>query len=91
MVQKMHNLDDGVNEYFDFTVKGHTFRFRHMTMDEIEKMKEFENDEKKSREYLFGFISKVDETSPEFVEVSKQMTAPHWIRFREMIKAEFSG
>lgn len=91
MTQKMHNLDSEVNEYFEFTVKGHNYRFRHLTMEEIEKMKEFETDEKKSREYLFGFISKVDETSPEFAEVSKQMIAPHWIRFREMIKAEFSG
>lgn len=87
----MHNLDSEVNEYFDFTVKGHTYRFRHMTMSEIEKMKEFENDEVKSRKYLFKFISKVNESSPSFEEVSKQMIAPHWIKFRDMIKAEFSG
>lgn len=87
----MHNLDSEVNEYFDFTVKGHTYRFKHMTMEEIEKMKEYEADEKKSREYLFKFITRLDETSPTFEEVAKQMIAPHWIKFREMIKAEFSG
>lgn len=87
----MHNLDAEVNEYFDFVVKGHTYRFRHLTMEEIEKMKEYEADEKKSREYLFKFITKQDEASPDFQEVSKQMIAPHWIKFREMIKAEFSG
>lgn len=88
---KMHNLDQDVNEYFEFTVKGHLYRFRHLTMSEIEKMKEFENDETKSRQYLFTFISKVNETSPDFEEVSRQMIAPHWLRFKEMITAEFSG
>ena len=91
MTQKMHNLDENVNEYFDFQVKGFTYRFRHMTMEEIEKMKEYENDEQKTRQYLFNFISKVDETSPDFIETSKLMTVPHWIAFREMIKAEFTG
>lgn len=86
-----HVLDKDVAEYFTFSIRGHEYRFRYLTMPELEKMKEIESDEAKSRAYLFSFISKVNESSPDFEEVQKTMLAPHWLRFRDMIKAEFSA
>lgn len=90
MTQKMHNLDD-VSEYFDFIVKGHTYRFRQMTMEEIEKLKELENDEKKVTKYIFTFISKVSEDAPDFAVIAKKMLASQWRKFIEMLKTEFVG
>lgn len=90
MTQKMHNLDD-VAEYFDFILKGNTYRFRQMTMEEIEKLKEIEGDEKKTMSYLFTFISKVTENAPEFATIAKKMVAPQWKKFVEMLKTEFTG
>ncbi len=86
-----HVLDQDIAEYFTFSIRGHEYRFRYLTMPEIEKMKELEDDDAKSRAFLFSFISKVKEDSPDFEEIQKTMLAPHWLRFHAMIKAEFSA
>lgn len=91
MAQQIHNLDDSVVEYFEFIVKGHNYRFRHMTMEELEQLKAVESDEKKSKEYLYSFITKVNETSPDFPEIAKKMITPQWVRFRKMIQTEFGS
>lgn len=88
---KIHNLDEQVQEYFEFIVKGHKYKFRHMTTEEIEELRKIEDNEEKSKEFLYSFITKEEETAPEFPEVAKDMITPHWIRFREMIKTEFGG
>jgi hypothetical protein len=84
----MHNLDDGVQEYFEFILKGHTYRFRHLNTEEIEHLRKIDGDDKKVKEYLFQFITKVKEDAPEFPVVSQQMLTPHWIKFKKMIQAE---
>ncbi|MFA9228759.1 MAG: hypothetical protein ACEQR7_10085 [Agathobacter rectalis] len=87
----MYNLDD-VREYFEFKIKGHVYRFRYLTTDEIEKMQKVEStDEAASREYMFSFISKVDETSPDFKDIQNEITSAQWKMFRNMIQTEFSG
>ncbi len=90
---KIHNLDESVQEYFDFIVKGHTYRFRHMNTVEAEEMKKIEakGDEKKQTKYLYKFITPIEEKSPSFEEISKQMIAPQWIKFRKMVTEEYAG
>ena len=91
MAHPIHNLDIDVAEYFEFIIKGHSYRFRHLNTEEVESMKSFESDEEKTKDYLFNFISKVNDDAPDFKEVAKKMITPQWVKFREMIKAEFSS
>lgn len=86
-----HNLDEQIVEYFDFILKGHTYRFRHLTIEELEKVQELKDNEKELRLYLFQFIDKVNPESPDFPEIAKKMIAPQWMKFAEMLKAEFSA
>lgn len=88
---QIYNLDDSVVEYFDFIVKGHKYRFRHMTTEEMEKLKLVEKDSDKMTAYLYQFITKVDEGAPDFSETAKQMITPHWVAFRKMIEAQYNG
>ena len=85
-----HNLDQGVEEYFDFILKGHKYRFRHFNTDEMEEMQKLGKDDKKARAFLYKAITKLDEDAPDFPDTAKEMTVPHWRRFWEMIKEEMS-
>lgn len=89
---KIHNLDEGVQEYFDFIVNGFKYRFRHLNTEESEELKELEKvgDDKKVKKFLYNFISKVDEKAPNFSETAKKMIGPQWVRFRKMIEEEYS-
>jgi hypothetical protein len=91
MPQPIHKLDDGVQEYFEFEIKGHRYQFRHMTLDELKHLQEIEKKDEESREYLYSFITSVDEKSPAFPEIAKTLLTPHWIKFRKMVESEFSG
>lgn len=84
----IHNLDEGLLEYFDFIVKGHTYRFRHPNTKEMEKMKDVKADEAASRAQLFQFITTVSEDAPEFSTIVDDLTVPYWKRFNEMIRKE---
>jgi hypothetical protein len=88
---QIHNLDESVQEYFEFIVKGHNYRFRHMNTEEMEAWKDVESDDVKAKEYLYSFISKVNADSPEFSEVAKTMITPHWLAFKKMVQVEFGG
>lgn len=87
---KVYDLDQDVQETFRFTLKGYAYDFRQMTTEEIDEFQSKKND-KEIREYLFTFITPVEEKSPKFTEISKQMIAPHWVKFLEMIKTEMAG
>lgn len=89
MENKIHDLDDGVIEYFDFKLFGNTYRFKHLNTEEVEVIKSFGGDGDKIQTYLYKFITPVDKDIPEFSEVSKKMTIPHLQKFQKMIKSEF--
>lgn len=89
MDQKVYNLDEGVNEYFEFSVRGHVYKFRYMTVEEIEKMQTLTNNND-IMDYVFTFISKVDEKSPEFATIAKKFTPPQLKNFKDMIVAQFT-
>jgi len=92
-MSELYNLDEAVNEHFDFLVKGHTYRFRYMTTEETEKLASFSDktkeDKKKSDDYFVSFISPVSDNAPDFIEVRKSMIIPQWKKFREMVETEF--
>lgn len=85
----VRNLDDGVQESFDFIVNGHTYRFTHMTTSELEAMQGLEAT--KIKDYICKFVSPVSEGAPEFAETLKNMIAPKLRLFMEMIKTEVAG
>lgn len=82
----MHNLDS-VSESFEFVLKGHTYKFRHLTTEEIQELGKLK-DEAKLTEYLYQFITPSSENAPEFSELAKNMIAPQWSMFRKMIQSE---
>lgn len=91
MTHTPYDLDD-VQEYFEFKLKGHVYRFRHMNSFEIEELRSLEGqDDEKTKVFLYSFITKVDSESPDFQEASKAMIVPQWAKFRQMIVSEFSG
>lgn len=88
-MNKPYDLDDGVNEYFEFILKGHLYHFRYPSTDEIDEIAEIKTT-KQMKETLSKFITKGQEDAPEFTEITEQLTIPHWARFRDMIIKEMS-
>jgi hypothetical protein len=73
-MSKIHNLDEGVRETFDFVVKGFTYRFRQLNTEEMQEFRslakklsklsllseneEIEKEEEKAEEELNEFLYK---------------------------------
>lgn len=91
--EQIHNLDEGLSEYFTFIVNGHSYECRYLTTSEYNKFIELSNtgDEPKTRAYLFGFIKKVDEKSPDFGKTYEDMGVHKYRKWREMIFKELGG
>jgi hypothetical protein len=86
---KKYNLDLGVEEYFEFSIKGHNYKFKHLTTDELKELSSMEKDDSdKATEYMYSFIESVDD-APDFKEVAKTLSVPYLLAFRKMIKTEF--
>lgn len=45
-------------------------------------------DSGKVKEFLYQFITKEEEASPDFPEAAKKMIAPQWTKFNAMLKKE---
>lgn len=86
---KIHNLDESVNEYFEFIVRGYKYKFNHPNTEQLDELRKLGNDEEKSRQFLFKFIEKIDPKAPNFKDISKSMIAPHWVLFKKMMISEF--
>ena len=86
----MHNLDLDIQEYFEFQIKGHCYRFRQPTTEEMQMFAKLDTkDETGVNEFIYQFITPID-NAPKFEDVAKQMLLPHWKKFREMIETELS-
>lgn len=85
-------LDEGVEEYIPFSVKGNNYLFRQPNTEELRELIALEG---KSSEMFIDvtskFVSKADESALEWEEMKKQLLAPHWVHFRDMILTEISG
>lgn len=86
--QVFHNLDEDLAEYFEFQLLGKRYKFRYMTVDEIETMYKIEQDDAKVKEFLRPFITKVDEDAPDIFEIYRTMPINRWRKFIEMVKHE---
>lgn len=97
MSNQVYNFDD-VSEYFDFILFGKKYRFKHLTSAEFQELQKLENEAKEDatktdafNDYVYSFITKVDEDAPDFKEVQKKMIFPQLKAFWNMIKTEFSA
>ena len=89
-----YDLDEGVLEYFEFKIKGHHYKFRYLNTEETEAFQKVIKDKKDVDELsteFSKFITKVDEKSPEFLDIINKMLPPHWRKFMEMITTEFGA
>ncbi|MCZ2140814.1 MAG: hypothetical protein LC096_05415 [Bacteroidia bacterium] len=86
-----YNLDTDVSEYFEFIIKGNTYQFRYPTTRELEEFNGIdEKSEDKTKEFLAKFISKVDEKSPDVVDLLNSVNIKYWVRFSNMVKTELT-
>ena len=87
-----YNLDTDVSEYFEFILKGNTYRFRYPTTREAFEAKKLENAPlEESKKYLIQFISKVDDKSPDFQGVIDDVNVVYWSKFNDMVTRELSN
>lgn len=85
-----YNLDDGISEYFEFILKGHTYQFKYLTTDEMQELMKVEQSDEAIKNFFSRFITKTDPASPEFADIAGQMTIPQLVRFREMVTKEMN-
>jgi hypothetical protein len=87
----MHNLDDGLKEYFEFTTGGHTYHFSNPTVDEWKHISEVAKGEDK--EAVAGEIGKLVSSvgdAPPFEEVYKKFRLSQIKNFNKMLDEEFA-
>lgn len=87
MDAKVYNFDESLSEYFEFVIKGHRYKFKYPTVEEMKEGTSKPTNEE-TAEYFYNFITKIDDTSPNFTDVANQMTSPQLRMFTEMIKTE---
>lgn len=87
---KIIDLDDQVEEFFLFKLKGNTYSFRQPTTDELEELSKVEDgkDFKKQRELFYPFITPVKADSPTFPSIVSKLNMQHWLRFFDMLKTK---
>lgn len=87
-----YDLDSGISEYFEFILKGNTYRFRYPTTREASEAKELENkSEKESKDFMIKFVTKVDEKSPDFGDIIDDLSVKYWSRFISMVTKELTS
>lgn len=82
-----YNLDENIEEYFEFIVGGNTYKMKYPTTDELEVIQKID-DQTKQGEAMLGFISAVTEDAPDILEAMKDKNVQVTKRFRDMIATE---
>lgn len=90
MATTPYNID-AEQEYFEFSVYKHTYKFQHLNSEELAELTTIKDDNIKSMDFLNKFITPVSEGAPAFNEIAKKFIAPNWKKFREMLEAEMGA
>jgi len=90
MSDNKHNLDEGNAEYFQFILKGNTYRMRYPTAQEIKDIAA-EKDQAIQEQKIYSFIEAVTENAPEIKDVINQLPINVITRFNKMVMDEFVG
>jgi len=88
---KDFNLDEGVEEFFTFTVLGSTYNFKYPNTEELEEISKIaKEDTKQLFSILLKYITPVGSSEP-FEILSKKMISPHIMKFNKMVMEEMAG
>lgn len=92
-----YNLNDNVEESFEFVLSGFTYKMRYPTVEETEAvqavLKEAEKteDTQQIQDQMYKFISSDDPKALPIGENLKKQSIKVIQKFNEMIKTEFGG
>jgi bifunctional DNA-binding transcriptional regulator/antitoxin component of YhaV-PrlF toxin-antitoxin module len=96
-----YNLNDNVNDSFEFEVGGHKYIMRYPLVEELDEIREVAKENKKLREKgdkdkgeelqakLYSFISPEKEDSPSIDQVLKKQNVKVMMNFNTMFFTEF--
>jgi hypothetical protein len=91
MSNHTYNLDESVNEGFEFILGGHTYKMRYPTTEEIQKGQEFKDNSPEQMDWLYSFISCDDKDAPLIKDAMKKVNVIKLQKFATMLKTEFTG
>lgn len=92
-----YNLNDNVQENFEFQLDGHMYKMKYPTVEETEKVQEAlkkaqeSGDNESILSQMYQFISTDDKDAPPISEALKKQNIKVIQNYNEMIKAEFSA
>lgn len=92
-----YNLNDNVQDSFEFILGGFTYQMRYPTVEETESMQEAiqkaesGNKNKEILDAMCGYISSTDSGAPDIAEALKRQNIRVIRNFTEMIKSEFGS
>ena len=82
-----YNLDENINEYFEFTLGGNVYKMKYPTTKELEDIQKIKEPEEQG-EKMLAFISAVTDGAPDILEAMKDKNTQVTKRFRKMIATE---
>lgn len=93
-----YNLDENVQESFEFSLGGHTYKMMYPTAEEITAIQKVANDPSKTPEERADLQSKAmmkliqaqDSTAPPIDKALEKISLPVLRRFNDMLKQELS-
>jgi len=88
MTQDLHNLDEGIEDSFQFQLSGKKYSMKYPTTEEIQKSQDLKKEEDQMM-FIYGLIKPLDDGAP-IQEALKTANTKVLQRFNQMIKAEFS-
>lgn len=83
-----YNLDQDNAEYFEFIIKGNTYRMRYPTLNEMREVAA-EKDSAAQDTKIYGFIEAVTEGAPHIADVLGDIPINVVNRFNKLVKDEF--
>lgn len=92
-----YNLNDNVNDSFEFILGGHSYKMRYPTVEETEKVQEMLKEAEKSQDtkavlgQMYQFISTDDKEAPPIGDILRKQSIKVIQNFNEMIKTEFGS
>lgn len=99
-MSNIHSLNDNVSDSFTFEVGGHQYKMIYPTLEQVEELQKLvtENESKKEgdatddttpMDWMYKFISPIDETAPPIKETMKKQNIRVMANFSNMVKTEF--
>lgn len=88
MTSELHNLDEGISEYFQFVLGGFTYKMKYPNTKEIVNIAAEKNTEKQM-DLVYSFITSSEESAPKIKDALTQANIKVLQRFNAMIKKEF--